>query len=458
MNQDAQLAGDDCAGNLESGFSGAQYHVVCSVHGQLLASGLRSALRCLIARHEGLRVRFSCNPRHPLYSSGMHRTLFGRTGFVTPGTYVQDVVAAAEVCVNERSVSEGRYSDTGPLALGVLHNEALTPLDVRAAPRLRVTIVTGDVVTLLVLTVSHISVDRASARLLVEELDRICAGLQRGVPADLDPVSLSYSAYAKDQSARSRDATHIDLKYWERSLRRINLDGTLIKRIPAAINRTGSGSAESGIDTLSVTLSQDESLRLRTLASQLAVSTRAILRVLFTAAWSEWTGTSETAIWCSLRNRHNPKQKTLVAWCSTAHMLPFNVDRKVGFARLCLRMCAALDEAERHSDVHIQAVWRQLGKNPYAGEARVAFEYQVFPPARSFQTLHPLLITTPAAFVDLTLRVDERETGFTFVLLFDRGRYDPGRCQRMLFQLRAALRQACGDPHAAFLHLWNPTQ
>jgi len=168
------------------------------LHGSLQPSLLRDAVRRIVARHEPLRSVFAASGGEP------------RACLLPIGREDWQLENLSEIPENDR---ERRLNER-------LRSEARQPFDLSSDLMLRTRLYRlAPSEHVLLLVMHHIATDGWSTRLLIGELTTLYNAADRGEPAVLPPLAMTYSEFVQWQRNRLQGSRfERDLAYWRRKL------------------------------------------------------------------------------------------------------------------------------------------------------------------------------------------------------------------------------------------------
>ncbi|MFJ3220895.1 condensation domain-containing protein [Kitasatospora sp. NPDC086801] len=325
--------------------------------GTSVPAGL-AALRRLVERHESLRTSFPTGP--------------GADGF--PERQVVHPEGRFTVTVVEAGNRSDAQLDALAAALG--HADVAVPVDLAAAPRLRVTLVAdGERLLRLVAVVCHAGADGAATALLIQDWLALAAG------KDLPPVTAPTPLQIADaeRSAQGRRKSVTALRHWARIL----ATGPQVVFADARI--TGRPRDHSAVLVRSRSAAED----LAAVCRRTGASPSVVLLAAFAALVAHRAGRTELALSALSANRQRAALVDHVGTLAQDALILLDtgaadLDQLIGRAK------SASLSAYWHSTLDAERVWRIIEDCAHLRGSR--FPRQV--------VVNDLSLTIPAAVAD----------------------------------------------------------
>ncbi|MEU6406698.1 amino acid adenylation domain-containing protein [Streptomyces sp. NPDC046985] len=313
-----------------------------TVEGPLDVPALRSAMRDLLARHDGLRTAL----------------------VLRDGELVQDVAADAEAEFDTRDLSGLPEEDRDREASGLVREWSLRPFDLATAPLVRVGLATLAADRhLLVLTLHHAVTDARSESVLMDDLARFYEARS----AEESPAA---SASAPARGTRYADFARQELREvggsrWEdgRDFWRRELDGASPPPLPY---RAGRGPADfeastAPSDIALVTLAGDERRRLLDWARQQRVTPFTVLNTALALLLRRYGAGDDVTIGVPVAGRTRDGFEDTVGLFVNTVGLRVRVEAGDTFASLAQRTRDTLNRTLEHQDFPYDVVVRDAG-------------------------------------------------------------------------------------------------
>ncbi|WP_405750577.1 amino acid adenylation domain-containing protein [Streptomyces sp. NBC_00012] len=391
------------------------------LRGALDTEALRTALRRLVARHEGLRTVFR--------QAGDSAVQLVRED-AEPDFDVVDGTLRAEAAVQEALATESarRFDlENGPLFVSRL---------VRTAADEHV----------LVLSFHHIVVDAASATVLCRDLSAFYRAERDGTQAGLPALTWSYARHAREQrAAADGPGTAQDLAHWLRVL-----GGDLpVLGLPTDRPRPAEMTSEGRAVFRSLDPGLSEQVR------QLSRGHRATLFMTLVAGWAAMlqrvTGQEDVVIGIPVSDRPQ-RAEDLIGFFVNTLALRVDLAGDPGFATLLDRVRTVALDAYDHAGTPFEQVVRALAP------PRTTDRTPVFQVCAEFQSAEPFRLDLPGieavaldagpdkALTDLTVYFTDRPEGVRCHLEYNAELFDPGTVDMFFTVFRDLLAAAVDKP------------
>jgi hypothetical protein len=427
--------------------SRTQYAVSCRCRDDLDVPALRRALNAVVERHEALRMTFHKQGGDGAPDRGMHLALMARTGLFMPGLYGYRVEPSRDVPFVERDCREHGQPVSEDAIWEQVAREAADPLPLEAGPCLRAVLVRGGPWPVLVLVLSHLTVDGWSVGILVEELNVLYCAYRRGIDADLPSPDLQFPDFIRWQRYHLLNGgfqEHED--HWCRTAAALSLDSLQPSRIP--FFSPPKVTPERKVGTAQPVLSHEEEHAVREFVRALRLTPYVVFRAAFSILWSHYTGTTDTTLWANFINRDVPGSTSMIGWCSTTHPVPLAIDRHARVHDVCQQLSDVMRTARSYEALPLPAIFRRLGRNPFLGSTRINFdlwpEIRVSEPRPIEALFAPQGL--PTTELDVRLRNVRGETAL--IALYNANNYAEADIERLLSDTRRILMRFCADRHA----------
>ncbi|MFJ8630689.1 MupA/Atu3671 family FMN-dependent luciferase-like monooxygenase [Streptomyces sp. NPDC093568] len=394
--------------------------------GPLDVPALRTALRGLVARHEGLRTVFreiGGEPRQVvLPSTDPDFEVVHAAGSTT----VQDVLAAE---------SARRFD----LAAG--------PLFVTRLVRL------AETEHVLVLSLHHIVVDAASATVLARDLSALYRAAREGTVPELPALGWTYAEHARAQAAavHSPEADE-DLAHWRRVL-----GGDLpVLALPA--DRPRPATMTSNGRAVFHTLDPELSEKLRELSRTRRSTLFMTLLAGYAAMLHRVTGQTDLVVGTPISDRPERAEQVLGFFVNTL-ALRLDLSGDPAFGTLLDRVRAVALDAYDHARVPFERVVRELDPPRAVDRTPVFQAFAEFQRAEPFRFELPGVEATPLdagpdkSLTDLTVYFTDQPQGVRCHLEYNTDLFDPHTVDGFFAVLRDLLAAAVETPDAPLSRL-----
>ncbi|MCX4770330.1 MupA/Atu3671 family FMN-dependent luciferase-like monooxygenase [Streptomyces sp. NBC_01285] len=391
------------------------------LRGALDTEALHTALRRLVARHEGLRTVFR--------QAGDSAVQLVREA-AEPDFAVVDGTLRAEAAVREALATESarRFDlENGPLFVSRV---------VRTAADEHV----------LVLSFHHIVVDAASATVLCRDLSAFYRAERDGTEAGLPALTWSYAEHAREQRAAADSPdTARDLAHWRRVL-----GGDLpVLELPTDRPRPAEMTSEGRAVFRSLDPGLSEQVR------QLSRGHRATLFMTLVAGWAAMlqrvTGQEDIVIGVPVSDRPQ-RAEELIGFFVNTLALRVDLTGDPGFATLLDRVRTVALDAYDHAGTPFEKVVRVLAP------PRRTDRTPVFQVCAEFQSAEPFRLDLPGieavaldagpdkALTDLTVYFTDGPEGVRCHLEYNADLFEPSTVDMFFTVFRDLLAAAVGKP------------
>lgn len=388
------------------------------LRGKLNMAALEGSLREVMRRHEILRTNFT----------------------VRNGKSVQ--VIAENTIINFPVIDLQELPETSreAEALRLAMIEAQRPFDLANDCLLRGNLVKLDEEDyLLVLTLHHIISDGWSTAVLIRDVATLYQAFCNEKPSPLPELPIQYADFAVWQQQWSQENLENQLSYWKQQL-----SGDLpILELPSDRPRppvqTFAGS------TRSVQFSASLSKSLKNLSQQQGVTLFMTLLAAFKTLLHRYTGQEDILVGTAIANRDRAEIEQLIGFFVNTLVLRTNLTGNPSFQELLNRVREVALGAYAHQNLPFEKLvdelqpQRDLSHTPLFQGMFVLQNAPTTPLELPGLTLKPLEIHSKTAKFDLTLYVEEADTGLIANLeyntdLFDASTINPmlGHYQRLL--------------------------
>lgn len=312
---------------------GAEAHNVAMrwlVHGRLPHAIVEETFNLLMRRHEILRTGFR----------------------EVDGNLAQIVWPEPTLRVREIDLVFMSEHEKLVRAEEIARVEARQPMDLRAAPLLRATVLRFDPErSALLLTLHSIVADGWSVGILIREFQAVAAALANGAEPELPPLELQFADYALwERETLASGALDESRAYWRRRLRR-----ALPTQVAPDRPRSSASPRPSriGSQLLPAALSQE----IESFAREHGATPYGLAAAALAATLHRVTGQTQIAIGSQVANREDPLTESLVGPLVNSITLRFDVDdslTKVAFVR---QATESIQEALAHQRLPAEAVY-----------------------------------------------------------------------------------------------------
>jgi amino acid adenylation domain-containing protein len=403
------------------GFGTYNVPVLFRLRGKLDASRLRSALTCVIERHEALRMQFV----------EIEKKSFQRVGPSACFDWVESVASSEQEALLE------------------IEEEAGIPFNLSEGPIVRASLRSvGEEEFLLCVTVHHIVFDGWSLEILLRDLATFYE--DRG----LSELPITYSDYAEWRRNRPESAQRErDVAFWSDRLKGFQPDLELPLDRPRPATRRFQGGQ----------VSRAMNARLSDKIRAFAKDESATLFVVLLSGWGtlllRYTEQDDIMTGFPVAGRDRPEFENIIGYFVNTLPLRLDLSGDPKFRELVHKTRANVLECFEHQETPFEAIVeiiqpeRNADRSPLF-QVMFAFHNNPSPTARfagveaSVEEMH-----NAGAKFDLTLAVTEAPDGFRMALEYDADLFEEETASRMLGRYETLLETACCFPDAQLSEL-----
>ncbi|MEY9996790.1 iturin family lipopeptide synthetase A [Streptomyces sp. V4I8] len=402
--------------------------------GPLDVPALRTALRGLVARHEGLRTVF--------------REIEGEPRQVVRAAAEPDFEVVDGTCTGSTSTS------TSTTLQDVLAAESARRFDLADGPLFGARLVRlAEAEHVLVLSLHHIVVDAASATVLARDLSALYRAEREGTPPELPTLTWSYADHAREQaaSANSPEADE-DLAYWRRTL------GGDLPVLALPTDRPRPSTMTSNGRAVFHTLDPELSRRLRELSRTSRSTLFMTLLAGYAAMLHRVTGQTDLVVGTPISDRPERAGDLLGFFVNTL-ALRLDLSGDPAFGTLLDRVRTVALDAYDHARVPFETVVRELAPPRAIDRTPVFQAFAEYQRAEPFRFDLPGIEATPMdagpdkSLTDLTVYFTDQPHGVRCHLEYNTDLFDQDTVERFFATFRDLLAAAVDDPEAPLSRL-----
>jgi amino acid adenylation domain-containing protein len=438
-----QLEEQNTTYNISSGFH---------LNGTLNEVVLQQSIAEIVERHEILRTTFS----------------------VVDGVAVQVIHPNVNITISSVNLEALPDVEQAAEVQRLVKEESQRPFDLVQGPLLRLTLLRlGRESHIFLLTIHHIISDGWSMGIFFRELSHIYKAFSGGESASLPKLPLQYADFAHWQKNWLQgEVLEIQFEYWKQQLVGVPPLLDLPTDRPRPPVQTFRGSTKTF--ELSGTLTQ----QLKKLGSQSGTTLFMTLLAAFVTLLGRYSNQEDIVVGSPIAGRNRSEIESLIGFFVNTLVLRVDLSGNPSFRELLRRTRQVTLDAYSHQDLPFEKLVeelqpeRNLSYNPLF---QVMFVLQnagsedwEFPGL----TLTPLEIESVTAKFDLTLAMEERESGLRGVLEYNSDLFDGTTISRMLGHFQTLLEGIVANPEQRLLALpllteaerhqllveWNDTQ
>jgi amino acid adenylation domain-containing protein len=407
---------------------GASYNVPGAgrINGPLDVPVLRRALQELVRRHESLRTRFMFSGDQPW----------------------QVVDEPMELELPLIDLSGQPRSEREAEVARVMQYQAETSFDLESGPLLRAMVLRlEEQEHLLLLTMHHIISDGWSLRVLVSEVSKLYDAFLVGHPAGLPELPIQYVDYTIWQR-QWLEGPVLDeqLAYWTSQLQDAPATLDLPTDFPRPPVQSNKGRSER------IELDADLARQLRKLAGRHGVTLFMTLLSAFKTLLYRYTGQQEIVVGSPVSGRTQAETEGLIGCFVNTVALRSRIESQLSFSELLQQIKKLTLDAYAHQDVPFDrtvealAPERDLSRSPVF---QVLFAFQNERLSRVHlgeSVLEVCKADAGSARVDLTLLLENTESGIAGAFEYNTDLFEAGTIQRMIGHYQTLLAGIAGGP------------
>jgi len=311
---------------------------------------LQSALAALVQRHRMLRVRFQPEASRPGEPA--------REPFGAP-RLEQRLEETGDVPLRVETVDAGDPAAAAAEARRIVAGELANPFEIDRGPLIRALVVAyGREQALLLIRAHHLVADRGSFDVIERDLDALYRSRLTGADAELTPLSIEYSDFARDQR-RLLESGELEpsVRYW---LQRWRDYGESQVRFADLGAEVAPRCVTCAADRVAVTIDSARTAALRRAAIARHVTASMIVVSAFVGALHLRSGRRRLACWMHFANRRSVGAEGVVGWFANSHILGSDCAEDDTWASLLRGVRTTVLDAARHQDVPTPYLWRRL--------------------------------------------------------------------------------------------------
>ena len=420
--------------------------------GNLSIPALEQSLIEIISRHEALRTTFVMGSKQPM------QVIAPQQAITLTIVDLQDLKA------------DDRETEVQRLALA----EAKHPFDLTTGPLLRVSLLQlNKAENILLLTMHHIAGDAWSMGVLVGELATLYESFVRGKQPQLPELPIQYADFAVWQRQwLQAEVLKTQLAYWKQQLDGAPASLNLPTDRPRPPVQTFLG------ETTSFVLSAELSEAIKTLSRQEGVTLFMTLLAAFKVLLYRYSGTGDIVVGSPIANRHRAELEGLIGFFVNTLVLRTDLSDNPTFRGLLSRVREVTLGAYDHQDLPFDLLVEELKPErdlSYTPLFQVMFILQNAPMSAielSDLTLQSVATSSKTAKFDLTLSIQENESGIGGELEYNSDLFDATTIARMAGHFQILLEGIVANPQERVAQLplltssekyrllleWNNTQ
>ncbi len=402
--------------------------------GPLDAGALARTLAEIVRRHEPLRTTFE----------------------ETSGEPVQVIAPPAAVPLPLIDLSALPPERRRPEALRLAAAEAARPFDLARGPLFRPLLVREETEGHLVcLTLHHVVTDGWSTGVLLREVAALYPAFAAGLPSLLPLLRARYADFAARQRRWLEGPEPAALLAWWKE----RLAGAPVLELPTdrprpedRRGRRGRGAMQTFAFPPGVVIPLRELARVR--GATLYMGLFAAFQMLL----HRYTGQEDLVVGSPVASRGSPETQDLIGFFVNAVVLRGRVDGRESFRELLERTRTLCLEAWAHQDLPFEKLveeiqpGRSLARSPLF-QVTLSLEERPAPARLAHLDAEPVMLSTGASKLDLTLMLAERGGRIDGFAERDTDLFDAATIQRLLGHFRNLIAAAAADPDRPLFEL-----
>ncbi len=422
-----------------------------SLNGVLNVAALEQSFNEIIQRHEILRTTFN----------------------VVNGEPIQIINPQQKLTIKLIDLTALPAQKRETEALQLVNKEAGQPFDLATGLLVRSTLLCLDEAEhILLFTMHHIVSDGWSTDILVREVATLYECYCNGKPSPLPELPIHYADYALWQRKSLQGemlATQID--YWKQQLG----DSLPVLELPTDRPRPHVQSYQGAVQSFQ--LPKDVTVALKTLSQQEGCTLFMTLLAGFKVLLYRYTGTRDIVVGSPIANRDHTELEGLIGFFVNTLVLLTNLSDNPTFRELLCRVREVTLGAYDHQDLPFDLLVEELKPQRDLSHTplfQVMFVLQNAPMSTmelSGLTLQALQSESTTAKFDLTLLMEETDSGIRGALEYNTDLFDAATIARMAEHLQRLLAGIVANPEQQIAQLplltaneqhqllaWNHTQ
>ena len=427
-------------------------HSAVRLIGHLDLAALEMAVQEIVCRHEVLRTAFEAVNGVPV------QRIYPTLKVTLPVLDLQMLSAAEQSAEVRRLATE----------------EAQRPFDLAKVPLLRVTLLQlGKESHVLLLTIHHIICDGWSTSIFIREMAALYKAFSKGAPSPLPELPIQYADFAHWQRQWLKgEVLETQLTYWWQQL----TGAPPLLGLPTDRPRPPVQTFRGG--TEQVPLSADLTRKLKTLSKQSGVSLFMTLLAAFATLLARYSGQEDIVIGSPIANRNRSEIESLIGFFVNTLVLRTNLQGNPNFLEVLNQARQITLDAYANQDVPFEQLVEELHPErnlSYSPLFQVGFSLENTPTESmelSGLTLTPLKVESITAKYDLTLSMQETESGLIGLWEYNSDLFDVATITRMAGHFQTLLEGIVANPQQRISELpllseteqnqllveWNDTQ
>ncbi|WP_442935876.1 amino acid adenylation domain-containing protein [Nostoc sp.] len=381
------------------------------LRGNLNVVALEQSLNKIIARHEALRTNFRTFNEQPIQVIAESLTLN------------LSVVDLTELPESEREIACQQLATA----------EAIRPFDLANSGLIRASVLKiTELEHVLLLTLHHIVFDAWSVGVLMRELATIYSALCNNLSPQLPELQIQYGDFAIWQRQwLQTEVLQRQLNYWQQLLKNAPSLLELPTDRPRPAIQTFRGARQH------IKLSIELSEALANFSKQEKATLFTTLFTAFVTLLYRYTGSDDILMGTPIANRDRFETEDLIGFFVNTLVLRTDLSGNPSFKQLLSRVRKLMSQAYAHSDLPFEELVkalqpeRDLSHTPLFQVMFLLQNASVSQVDLTGLTVSPLVTERTTAKFDLTLFMENTNTGLVSTWEYNTDLFDPGTIERM---------------------------
>ena len=411
------------------------YHInrTLRLKGQLNIKALQEAISKILERHEALRTNL----------------------VATDGIPWQIIAPFAEFDLPFVDLSSDESGQAEEILRKLIEEELHRPFDLAKDLMLRVMLVRlKENEHVLNIILHHISSDRWSMSIFLQELSKFYQAFLSGQPDPLPKLSIQYADFASWQRQwLSGEVLESQINYWKQHLS----GAPPLLELPTDYSRPPKPSYRG--ERLSFTISKSLTNALKSLSQKSGSSLFMTLLASFNTLLYRYTQQDDVVVGSPIANRTNSKLESLIGFFANTLALRIDLSGNPSFRELLLRVRKVALDAYAHQELPFEKLVEELQPERNLSHSplfQVMFGLQNTPDyLYKFKdlTIQEEHVEFQAAQVDLTLLMVESDEGLIGRFEFSTDLFETATIERMVGHLKTLLVAIVANPDESINNL-----
>ncbi len=437
---------------LESGTSLYNIPSAFYLRGTLNVPALEQTLNEILRRHEALRTSF----------------------LTVEGQAVQVIAPNLTLKMPVINLQELPQTKREAEVLQLVTHEAQRPFDLTQAPLLRATLLQlGEEEYVVMFTMHHIISDGWSMGILIQEVVALYEGFSKGLPSPLSELPIQYADFAVWQRQwLQKEVLESQLAYW-----RSQLGGTVpVLQLPTDRPRPKVQTFQGATKSFSLSALFTEALK--ALSRKEDVTLFMTLLASFQTLLYRYSGQEDILVGSAIANRNRKEIEPLIGFFVNTLVLRTHLGGNPSFRELLGRVREVTLGAYAHQDLPFEYLIenlhpeRNLSYNPLFQVMFILQNASRSELKLPGLTLSPLKVEKRTAKFDLSLSIEDTESGLIGVFEYNTDLFDSATINRMVEHFCTLLSGIVAHPNSCLKDLpllteaerqqllveWNNTQ